>query len=128
MKHGTKLCDFWDRRSWYLVIMRRKIGQTRWIFGTGEVDIKSNKTNYGTKQGDFLGQEKLSLGYNKMKYGKEQVDFWDRRSWIKVIMIQILDWTRWLFGTGEFNIKLYQAKFGDWMRCFLGTGEVDFES
>ncbi len=28
-----------------------------------------NKTNLGTDQGDFLGQEKLILGLNKMNYG-----------------------------------------------------------
>ncbi len=34
-----------------------------------------NKTYYGTKRGDFLGQEKLILGYNEMNYGTEQGDF-----------------------------------------------------
>jgi hypothetical protein len=29
-----------------------------------------NKTNFWTKQGDFLGQEKSILGLNKMNYVK----------------------------------------------------------
>ncbi len=53
--------------------------------------------NYGTEQGDFLGQEKLILGHNEVNYRTEQgnflgqekltyiynetnVIFWDRRS------------------------------------------------
>ncbi len=41
-------------------------------FGTGEADMK-----YGTEQGHFLGQEKLTYGYghNKTNFGTEQGDF-----------------------------------------------------
>jgi hypothetical protein len=48
-------------------------------------------TNYGTKQGDFLGQEKLILGHNKMKYGTEQGDFFGTGEVDMVITRQILD-------------------------------------
>jgi hypothetical protein len=30
---------------------------------------------YGTEQGDFLGQEKLTYGHNKTVFGPEQGDF-----------------------------------------------------
>ncbi len=33
-----------------------------------------NKMNYGTEQGDFLGQEKLTDGHNKTNFGTEQGD------------------------------------------------------
>ena len=36
--------------------------------------LSHNKKNYGTKQGDFLGQEKLKLGHNKANYGTKQDD------------------------------------------------------
>jgi hypothetical protein len=43
MNDGTKLCDFWDRRKGYRVITKRMMGQTRGIYGTGEVDIESQQ-------------------------------------------------------------------------------------
>ena len=39
--YGTNKVTFGDRRSWYWVIMRRIMGQTGWLFGTGENDIDS---------------------------------------------------------------------------------------
>ena len=30
---------------------------------------------YGTEQGHFLGQEKLTYGHNKTKFGTDQGDF-----------------------------------------------------
>ena len=38
-----------------------------------------NKMNDGAIKGDFLGQEKLILGYNLTNYGTNRVTFWDRR-------------------------------------------------
>ncbi len=38
------------------------LGQEKLTYGL-------DKTNFGTKQGDFLGQEKLILGLFKMNYG-----------------------------------------------------------
>ncbi len=35
---------------------------------------------YGTEQGHFLGQEKLTYCHNEMNFGTKQGDFWDRRS------------------------------------------------
>ena len=73
------------------------MGQTGWLFETGEVDNESqqdelwNKTRwllgqeklilshkemkYGTEQGHFLGQEKLTYGHNETNFGTEQGDF-----------------------------------------------------
>jgi hypothetical protein len=31
--------------------------------------------NYGTEQGDFLGQEKFTYGHNEKKFGNGQGDF-----------------------------------------------------
>jgi hypothetical protein len=49
------------------------MGQNKVTFGTGEVDI--NKMKYGTEQGHFLGQEKLTYGHNETKFGTEQGEF-----------------------------------------------------
>jgi hypothetical protein len=46
---------------------------------------------YGTEQGDYLGQEKLNYGHNDTNFGLNKV----------------------ILGTGGFNIKSYQDKFGD---------------
>jgi hypothetical protein len=56
------------------------MGQTMWVFATGEVNIGSLQDKLWNKQGDFGGQEKLKLGYNKTYYGTKQDDIWDRRS------------------------------------------------
>ncbi len=37
----TNRVTFWDRRSWYWVIMMQIMGQNKMTFGTGEVDITS---------------------------------------------------------------------------------------
>ena len=34
-----------------------------------------NEMNYGTEQGDFWGQKKLTYGHNKTNFGTEQGDF-----------------------------------------------------
>jgi hypothetical protein len=50
------------------------LGQEKLIMG-------HNETNFWTdRQGDFLGQEKLILSHNKTNYGTRQGDFQDRRS------------------------------------------------
>jgi hypothetical protein len=52
------------------------MGQNKVTFGTGEVDItRHNEMKYGTEQGHFLGQEKLTYGHNKTNFGTEQGDF-----------------------------------------------------
>jgi hypothetical protein len=52
------------------------MGQNKVTFGTGEVDITHhNEIKYGTEQGQFLGQEKLTYGHNKTNFGTEQGDF-----------------------------------------------------
>ncbi len=51
------------------------LNKTRLFFGTEEVDLGQKKTNYGTKQGDILGQEKSILGHNKTKFGTNLGDF-----------------------------------------------------
>jgi hypothetical protein len=39
------------------------------FWGQKKLTYGHNKTNVGTKQGDFLGQEKSILGLFKMNYG-----------------------------------------------------------
>ncbi len=75
MKDGTKLCDFWDRRSCYWVIRDKLWDKQGDFLGHKKLILSQNKTNYGTKGGNFLGQEKLIQGHNQMKYGTEQGDF-----------------------------------------------------
>ncbi len=57
--------------------------------------------NYGTKRGDFLGQENLKPSHNNINYGTKQDDFLGQEN-------SILD-----------HIETR-------MRCCFGTGEVDF--
>jgi hypothetical protein len=58
---------------------------------------------YGTEQGHFLGQEKLTYGHNKSNFGTEQADFL----------------------VGEVNFGSLRDKLWDTKMCFFGTGEVD---
>ena len=39
--YGTNKVTFWDRRSWFWVIMRQIIGQNQVTFGTGGDEITS---------------------------------------------------------------------------------------
>jgi hypothetical protein len=50
-----------------------------------------NKMKYGTEQGHFLGQEKLTYGHNKTNFGIKQGDF---------------------FGTGEVSFWSLQDEYG----------------
>jgi hypothetical protein len=43
--------------------------------GVGPPILGHNKMKYGTEQGHFLGQEKLTYGHNKTNFGTKQVDF-----------------------------------------------------
>jgi hypothetical protein len=46
------------------------------VLSTRLDDSYSNiKTNFGTEQGDFLGQDKSIFGLNKMNYRTYQCDF-----------------------------------------------------
>jgi hypothetical protein len=69
--------------------------------------------NYGTKQGDFLGWEKLTFGHNKMKYGTEHVDFLglDKLNYghnkMNFGLNKVTFWDK------KFGIKSYQDKFRD---------------
>jgi hypothetical protein len=52
------------------------MGQNKVTFETREVDITChNEMKYGTEQGYFLGQEKLTYGHNETNFGTEQGDF-----------------------------------------------------
>jgi hypothetical protein len=62
---------------------------------------------YGTEQGDFLGQEKLTYGHNKTNFGSEQGDF---------------------FGTGEVDFESLQDELWDIRMCFLGQEKLIFGS
>ncbi len=39
-----------------------------------------NQMNEGAKQGDFWGQEKLTLSHNEMHFVTKRMTFWDRRN------------------------------------------------
>ncbi len=58
---------------------------------------------YGTEQGHFLGQEKLTL----------------------IITRQILGLNEVIFGTGEVDFGSLQDELWDITMCFFGTGEVN---
>ncbi len=100
-----------------MVIIKPILDWTRWLFGTGEFDIKSyqhkfgdrmrwfflgqhklilnhDQTNYGTQRCDVLGQEKLILGRNKMNYGTKQGHF---LGYLKVILVNIRRWSHGRF-------------------------------
>jgi hypothetical protein len=52
------------------------MGQNKVTFGTGEVNITyHSKMKYGTEQGHFLEQEKMTHGHNETNFGTEQGDF-----------------------------------------------------
>ncbi len=61
---------------------------------------------YGTEQGHFLGQEKLTYGHNQTNFGTDRGDFLGQEK-------SILD-----FGS-------LQDELWDITMCFIGTGEVD---
>jgi hypothetical protein len=64
--YETKQGDFWDRRGRYYV----KYGTEQGHFIRQEkLTYGHYKTKFGTKRGDFLGQEKSILGLFKMNYG-----------------------------------------------------------
>jgi hypothetical protein len=46
------------------------------FLGQEKLTYDHTKTNFGPDQGDILGQEKSILGLFKMKYGTEQCFFW----------------------------------------------------
>ncbi len=50
------------------------------FLGQEKLTYGHNETDFGTEQGDFLGQEKLILSLFEMNYGTNNVFFWDRRS------------------------------------------------
>ncbi len=59
------------------------MGQNKVTFWTGAVDITChNEMKYGTEQGHFLEQEKMTHGHNKMNFGTEQDDFWGQEKLI----------------------------------------------
>ncbi len=52
------------------------MGQNKVTFGTGEVDItRHNKMKFGTEQGHFLEQKKLTYGHNKTNFGNDRGEF-----------------------------------------------------
>ena len=88
--------------------------------------MSHNKTNYGTRQGDFWGQEKMRLSHEEVEYGTEKVTFWNKRSWLMVMTRQILGLNEVIFfGTGEVNFGFLWDELWDIIKCFLWTGEVD---
>ncbi len=56
---------------------------------------------YGTEQGHFLGQEKLTYGHNKANFGTERGDFLGQESSIFSHMRQNWGLNEMFFGTGE---------------------------
>ena len=62
---------------------------------------------YGTEQGHFLGQEKLTYGHDKTIFGTERGDF---------------------FVTGEVDFGFLWDELWDKTRSFLGSGEDEIMS
>ncbi len=62
MIDGTTLFEFLNRRSWNWIIIRRKIGQTGWLFGTGEVDIKLQQDKLWGKIRWLFGTGEVDVG------------------------------------------------------------------
>ncbi len=61
---------------------------------------------YGTGQGHFLGQEKLTYGHNKTNFGPEQGDFLGQaKSIFGCLQDELRDITMCFFGTGEVDIR-----------------------
>jgi hypothetical protein len=50
------------------------------FLGQEKLTYGHNEANFGTEQGDFLGQEKLILSLFKIIMGHNNVFFWDSRS------------------------------------------------
>jgi hypothetical protein len=49
--------------------------QNKVTFGIGEVNISHhNEMKYGTEQGHFLGQKKLTYGHNETNFGTDRGD------------------------------------------------------
>jgi hypothetical protein len=52
------------------------MGQNKVTFGTGEVDItRHTEMKYGTEQGHFLGQVKLTYDHNETNFGTDRGGF-----------------------------------------------------
>ncbi len=51
------------------------MGQTGWLFGTGEVDNESQQDELWNKTRWLLGQEELTYGHDKTNFGTEKGDF-----------------------------------------------------
>ncbi len=60
--------------------------KTRQLLGQKEMILSHEEVKYGTYQGHFLGQEKLTYGHDRTSFGTERGDFWDRRSqfWVSL--------------------------------------------
>ncbi len=54
------------------------MGQNDYL-GQKKLAYGHNETNYGTKQGDFLGQENSILSHRQI-WELNEMFFWDRRS------------------------------------------------
>ncbi len=49
------------------------------FLGQEKLTYGHDRTNFGTIQGDFMGQEKSIFGHFKMNYGTQRCVFWDMR-------------------------------------------------
>jgi hypothetical protein len=65
-------CCRYDRNGKPLEAAAGKLSESKKV----KLILSQNKTNYGTRQGDFLGLEKLILSHEEMKYVTEQGHFW----------------------------------------------------
>ncbi len=71
-------------------------------FGTGGVD---KEVKYGTGQGHFLGQEKLTYCHDQTNFGTEQGVFLGQEKLIFwPLQDELWDITMCFLGTGEFDI------------------------
>ncbi len=88
----TNKVTFWDRRSWYWVIMRQIMGQNKvtfwdrrsWYWVITRWIMRQKKVTFWDKRSWLMVTTRRILGLNK-------VIFWDRRSQFWVL-------TRWIMG------------------------------
>ncbi len=60
--------------------------------------LRHNKMKYGTEQGHFLGQEKLTYVITRQILGLKEVIFWDGRSGFWVSLRKIMGHHNVFFG------------------------------
>ncbi len=81
--------------------------------------------NYGTKRGYFLGQEKLKLGHNKTNYGRKEDDILGQEMLILHLIEMYFGIKRGVFWGQEKSILSHnKTNYGTWQCDFLGQEKL----